>query len=84
MFLPGSWDVGTFFTYYTMIFVCIVLFAGWKIVKRTKFVKPEDADLVWDKPVIDKYEESIDPPLGIWQDTWQWVQTGLRAIRIIK
>ncbi|OQU94809.1 hypothetical protein CLAIMM_01105 [Cladophialophora immunda] len=70
VFLPGFWDVGTFFTYYTMIFVCAVLYVGWKLIKRTKVVKPHEADLVWDKPVIDAYEQGIDPPLGIWEDVW--------------
>jgi len=70
VFIPSWWTVGTFFTYYTMIFVCILLFFGWKLIKRTKFVKPEEADLVWDKPVIDAYEASIDPPLGLWEDIW--------------
>jgi yeast amino acid transporter len=68
VFLPGKWDVGTFFTYYTMIFVCIVLFGGWKIVKRTKFVKAHEADLIWEKPTIDRYEEATTPPLGLWED----------------
>lgn len=53
-----------------MIFVCILLFVGWKVVKKTKFVRPQDADLVWDKPIIDAYEESLDPPLGLWEDVW--------------
>jgi amino acid transporter len=71
VFLPGNWDVGTFFTYYTMIFVCLLLFVGWKVVKRTRFVPAKMADLVWDKPVIDAYEEAIEPPLGVWQDIWE-------------
>ncbi|KIW99393.1 uncharacterized protein Z518_11381 [Rhinocladiella mackenziei CBS 650.93] len=79
VFLPGFWDLGTFFTYYTMIFVCILLFVGWKLIKRTKFVRPQDADLVWDRPVIDAYEESGDPPLGLWEDVWT---TTLAALRI--
>lgn len=53
-----------------MIFACIVLFIGWKVVKRTKFIPAKMADLVWDKPVIDAYEEAIEPPLGVWQDLW--------------
>jgi amino acid transporter len=65
-----SFDVGTFFTYYAMCFVCIVLWVGFKLVKRSKFVKPEEADLVWERPMIDAYEASIDPPLGLWTDLW--------------
>lgn len=68
-----AFDVGTFFTYYAMCFVCIVLYAGFKIVKRTPFVKAEEADLVWERPEIDAYEASIDPPLGLWEDVWMTV-----------
>lgn len=42
----AGWDVGTFFSYYLMVFVCPILYAGWKVVKKTKLIKPEDADLV--------------------------------------
>lgn len=81
VFFPSWWKVGTFFTYYTMIFVCIVLFVGWKVIKKTKFVRPEEADLVWDKPIIDAYEASIDPPLGIWEDIWGSTLSFLRIKR---
>ncbi|KAF1991754.1 hypothetical protein K402DRAFT_409351 [Aulographum hederae CBS 113979] len=81
VFLPGKWDVGTFFTYYTMIFVCIVLFVGWKVVKKTKFVKPMEADLVWEAPIIDRYEASIEPPLGMWEDVYASTLSLLRIKR---
>ncbi|KAB2569663.1 General amino acid permease [Lasiodiplodia theobromae] len=68
VFLPGWWNTGTFFTYYAMVFVCIILFAAYKVIKRSKIVRPQDADLVWERPIIDAYEASIDPPLGIWED----------------
>ncbi|KAI0123734.1 histidine permease [Xylariales sp. AK1849] len=62
-FLPGYWDIGTFFSYYTMVFVAIVTYSGWKLLKRTKVVPAAQADLVWDKPLIDAYEDSLtDPP----------------------
>lgn len=68
VFLPGKFTVPTFLTYYTMIFVCILLYSGWKLLHKTKVVKAAEADLVWDKPVIDRYEEMTTPPLGIWED----------------
>jgi amino acid transporter len=70
VFMPGSWDIGNFFTYYTMIFACLVFFLGWKLIKRTKFVPAATADLAWEKPLIDAYEEATDPPLGLWEDIW--------------
>ncbi|KAJ4299963.1 hypothetical protein N0V90_005211 [Kalmusia sp. IMI 367209] len=65
-----EFDVGTFMTYYAMCFIDIVLYIGFKLFKRTPFVKPEEADLVWERPKIDAYEASIDPPLGLWRDIW--------------
>ncbi|KAL1596585.1 hypothetical protein SLS60_009233 [Paraconiothyrium brasiliense] len=65
-----TFDVGTFMTYYAMCFIDIVLWCGFKLWKRTPFVKPEEADLVWERPKIDAYEASIDPPLGLWRDIW--------------
>ena len=44
-FLPGWWDVGTFFSYYLMVFVCPILYVGWKLIKRTKLVKSEEAGM---------------------------------------
>lgn len=68
-FLPGWWNTGTFFSYYTMCFVSIILYAGWKIIKKTKVVKPHEADLVWERPLIDAYEATlIDESKGFWDD----------------
>ncbi|KXH46421.1 histidine permease [Colletotrichum salicis] len=44
--LRDRWDIGILFSNYTMGFLAICLLCGWKILKRTKFVKPEHADLV--------------------------------------
>lgn len=59
-FLPGQWDVGIFFSYYTMSFVCPILYVGWKLLKGTKIVKAEEADLVWELPEIEAYERSVE------------------------
>ncbi|KAH3672239.1 hypothetical protein WICPIJ_010091 [Wickerhamomyces pijperi] len=45
VFLPGKWNVGDFMVYYVMVFVNIAIFIAYKLIARTKFVKPEDADL---------------------------------------
>ncbi|KAL5404246.1 hypothetical protein PMIN03_009287 [Paraphaeosphaeria minitans] len=65
-----AFDVGTFMTYYAMCFIDIVLYIGFKLLKRTPFVRPQEADLVWERPKIDAYEASIDAPLGLWRDIW--------------
>lgn len=74
-FLPGNWDLGTFFSYYTMVFVAVLTYGGWKIFKRTSVVRPEDADLVWDRPVIDAYEASLKTkPEGFWNEVLQMLR----------
>lgn len=71
-FLPGWWDIGDFFSYYTMVFVAILSYAGWKVIKKTKVVSPLEADLVWDKPIIDAYEDSLKTkPEGFWNEVLQ-------------
>lgn len=67
--LAAPWSVSDFFIYYTMVLLAPILFIFWKVVKRTKFVRPHEADLVWERPTIDAYEDSIvDPPLGFWTE----------------
>jgi amino acid transporter len=74
VFLPGKWTVDSFFTSYTMVGVAPVLFFGWKLLKRTKIVKPHEVDLIWDAPLIDAYEASfLTPPVGFWTEIVQLV-----------
>jgi amino acid transporter len=77
VFLPGRWAIDTFFTFYLMVLVAPVLFFGWKLFKRTKVIKPLEADLIWQKPVIDAYEESYsEPTTGFWQEIGQMFLCG--------
>ncbi|KAI0139003.1 amino acid permease/ SLC12A domain-containing protein [Hypoxylon sp. NC0597] len=67
VFVPGMWSVASFFTYYTMVLVAPILYFGWKIARRTKFVSPEEADLSWERPLIDEYEAAyIEEAEGFW------------------
>lgn len=67
-FLPGQFTVADFLSYYMMVFVAIVLLAFWKLVKRTKMVPAIEADLLWDRPIIDRYEEQcMVEPEGFWK-----------------
>lgn len=71
-FLPGKFTVGGFFTYYTMVLAAPVLFFGWKFLKRTKFIKAHEADLIWDRPVIDAYEATFtEYTPGFWTEILQ-------------
>lgn len=64
-----EWDVATFFQTYTMQLVMPFLFIGWKLIKKTRFVQPHEADLVWEAPTIDRYEARFthNPP-GFWTE----------------
>ncbi|OPB42525.1 Amino acid transporter [Trichoderma guizhouense] len=72
-FMP--WDVSAFFRNYTMQLLAPILFIFWKVVKRTRVVRPSELDLVWQKPTIDAYESHfIDPPTGFWTEMLQLVR----------
>lgn len=73
------WSVGSFFSYYLMLLIAPCIFTFWKLLKKTKFVKPHEADLVWERPIVDAYEESfISPPVGFWAEMLQLVGIGLK------
>lgn len=57
-FIP-SFDVDSFLYFYLLVFVDIAIFIGWKVIKRTKFVKPEEADLFSDLAEIDEHEREF-------------------------
>ncbi|KAI8960367.1 amino acid permease/ SLC12A domain-containing protein [Daldinia sp. FL1419] len=78
VFLPGHWNVGNFFAYYTMAMVAFCTYFGWKISRRTKFVSPAQADLVWEKPFIDAYEASYNEPPTRFRDELKSMFLGKR------
>ncbi|TPX20089.1 hypothetical protein DIZ76_017886 [Coccidioides immitis] len=61
VFLPGKWDVPTFLFSYTMIAVVPFLFIGWKVFKRTRFLKPTEVDLMQDLDEIEEYTRNFVP-----------------------
>lgn len=66
-----------FFRGYTMQILAPILFLGWKFTKKTRMVRPHEADLVWEAPTIDRYEAKFtDPPIGFWQEMLQMVGIG--------
>jgi len=55
----------------------VVTFSGWKLLKRTRMVRPLEADLVWEAPSIDAYEETFyGPPVSFWKEMLQMVGIG--------
>ncbi|EEU47150.1 uncharacterized protein NECHADRAFT_77320 [Fusarium vanettenii 77-13-4] len=75
MFFPGSWNVYNFVTAYIGIPIFVVLFIGWKAVRRTKWLSPQERDLFTGKAEIDALDEiwEDDKPKNIWQKIWNWI-----------
>ncbi|KAH7173525.1 amino acid permease/ SLC12A domain-containing protein [Fusarium flagelliforme] len=68
------WNTELFFQNYTMQFVAPCLFIFWKVYKKTRWLRPHEVDLTWERPVIDAYENAITtPPQGFWQEMGQLI-----------
>ena len=68
------WSVTAFFQSYTIQIVAPLLFISWKVIKRTRFVRPHEADLVWEAPTIDAYEAGLSgDPVGFWTEMMRLV-----------
>ena len=61
VFLPGKWSVPTFLFSYTMCGVFPVLFVGWKLIKRTKWLESGEVDLRRDVEAIEEYTRNFVP-----------------------
>ncbi|KAM0721300.1 hypothetical protein Q7P37_003588 [Cladosporium fusiforme] len=73
----APFSVENWFIYYAMLVLAPINFVAWKLLKRTKFVKPLEADLVWERPTLDAYEATFfDPPTGFWREMIQLVGFG--------
>jgi len=58
-----------FITYYAMAWFAIVTFTGWKLIKRSKFVRASEADLIWERPQLEAYEAAeTEPVIGFWRE----------------
>ncbi|KAK7697296.1 hypothetical protein SLS64_013684 [Diaporthe eres] len=69
-----TWDAASFFGAYTMVILSPCLFFCWKIMTNSKMVKPEEADLAWDAPIVDTYEASFTtPPVTFWVEMAQLI-----------
>ncbi|KAK1963819.1 amino acid permease [Colletotrichum eremochloae] len=78
-----AFDVGAFFSNYTMQIVAPLLFIFWKVFKRTHYIKPKDVDLTWDRPIIEAYEQHAavhEPPTTFWREMFQMVGVGRNKV----
>ncbi|KAB8289564.1 hypothetical protein EYC80_010722 [Monilinia laxa] len=69
VFLPGSWDIPTFLFSYAMVGVFPIIFVGWKVIKKTKWLKPHEVVLrTQEVDEIDEYTRNYveRPPKTRW------------------
>jgi amino acid transporter len=72
-----TFSTSTFFSNYTMQLFIPPLFIIWKVIHKTKWIKSSEADLVWEKPIIDAYEQTfMGPPIGFWTEMGQLIGIG--------
>ena len=74
-FFPGNFSAKTFLPPYIDIPIFIVLFLGYKIVKRTRFVRVHEMDLWSGKAEIDRLEPTwpVVRPKNFLQRLWFWI-----------
>ncbi|KAK1774268.1 amino acid permease/ SLC12A domain-containing protein [Copromyces sp. CBS 386.78] len=77
VFIKGNWNVSDFIAAYIGIPIFFLLYGGWKLVKRPKFIKPYEADLTTGKAALDAEDEhwqrEYKPPVTIIEKIWDWV-----------
>jgi amino acid transporter len=62
-----------FFTAYINIPIFAVLYLAWKVVKSTRMVKPEEADIWSGKHAVDNAVWPEDEPNNVWEKIWFWI-----------
>lgn len=71
-FIP--WNTSDFFVSYISLILFTVLYVGHKLVTRSKFVKPEDVDLISGKKEVDEmYADVPDAPRTFWKKMSSWI-----------
>ncbi|GAP93354.2 putative amino acid permease [Rosellinia necatrix] len=61
VFLPGNWDIASFFFSYTAIAAFPILYFGWKIIHRTTIYPPAQVDLQQDLDEVEEYTRNYIP-----------------------
>ncbi|KAJ5852760.1 uncharacterized protein N7529_012145 [Penicillium soppii] len=74
-FFPGHFSAKSLIPPYIDIPIFLCLFLGYKIIKRTKFVKIEDMDLLSGKEEADRLESTWEEPKprNLLERIWFWI-----------
>jgi len=73
VFTKGNWSVDDFVVDYIGIPIFFALFIFWKLVRRSKWLKPEEVDLYTGKAAIDAEYWPEQIPKNIFQKFWFWL-----------
>lgn len=73
VFTNGNWSTEDFITAYIGIPIYFTLYLFWKIFKRTKPVKPEEADIWTGKAAIDAVVWPEEVPKNVIEKIWFWI-----------
>ncbi|CAD6582799.1 MAG: hypothetical protein TREMPRED_003391, partial [Tremellales sp. Tagirdzhanova-0007] len=73
VFLDDSWDVGTFVTDYLPIWLFPVLWVGWKLVKRTHFMRADEMDFLSGLEEVEAASYDEPPPKNFVERVWRTI-----------
>ena len=63
------WSTEGFFLNYIMLMLMPFLYLGWKLFKKTRFLRTDEVDLKWDADLVAAYEAAeTDPPTTFWRE----------------
>lgn len=79
LFSKSGFTVDGFFTKYTMIILAPISYLVWKLIKRSKTIDARAIDLVWERPLVDAYEE-----VNEYKPEKFWVEMKKRVHHIVK
>ncbi|KAI4130898.1 MAG: hypothetical protein LQ338_001495 [Usnochroma carphineum] len=72
-----SFSVVTFFSLYVELPIMLVMYVGWKALKRTRIVKLRDMDLETDTFLMDQLAPALDTGKSVWKQrgytVWRWL-----------
>lgn len=77
VFIKGEWNVNTFITAYICLPIFLVLYVGYKVIVRPKFVRVEDMDFTTGRRELNDMEEEEDAkyvaPTTWYGKVWDWL-----------
>lgn len=70
-FIPGHFDLQSFFTSYFIFPLSAALFVFWKLVKKTRYLRPEEVDLASVFRDIEEHPEDVRETRYTWYNWWK-------------